>query len=98
MNGILPIAIYAKKHNKILFLPEANTSEATLVDGLRVVAVSSIAELVRMLEQSSFTYAPAVAHHHEQQTDYEIQMHAIKGQEQAKRVLEIVACGGHNIL
>jgi len=96
--GVLPIAIYAKKHNKTLFVPEANVSEATLVEGLSVVAVPSLAELVHMLERSVFTYASASTHHSEQQMDYEIPLHAIRGQEQAKRALEIVACGGHNIL
>ena len=97
--GVLPIAIFAKKHGKTLFLPEKNAKEASLVDGLKIIALKNLAELINVLESNSFNYYENENKKEEDlDPEYEINLCSIKGQENVKRAMEIVAAGSHNIL
>lgn len=99
INGVLPIAIFAKKHGKTLFLPEKNAREAALVDDLKIVAVKNLKSLMDMLENNSLEfYDLGISDAGSAEDEYDINICSVKGQEQTKRALEIVACGSHNIL
>jgi magnesium chelatase family protein len=101
VNGILPIALMAKEEKfQTLFVPAANAAEAALIKDLEIIPVNSLEQLVIHLrgEQLIPVSPPTEIKQFYQETASTIDLAYIKGQEQAKRALEIAAAGGHNIL
>ncbi len=99
-NGILPIALLAKERKyKALFIPEINAKEAAVVGGIKIYPVSSILSLFHHLSGTNLIkpYPKVSFHKLKSDTFAEFNFSDIKGQEQAKRALEISAAGGHNL-
>lgn len=99
-NGILPIALLAKeKGYKGFFLPEINAKEAAIVNGVKIYPVSSLISLFHHFAQTvKILPAPHTPFKNLQKNAFaEFDLSDIKGQEQAKRALEISAAGGHNL-
>lgn len=100
LRGVLPIALAARNQGfSHLIVPEANAREAALVDGICVVGVHSLSDLVHVIDGSK----PIEAQPHEASPHFCINTSPfdfahIRGQGRAKRALEIAAAGGHNIL
>lgn len=100
INGALPMAISAKEAGyKKLFISSDNASEASYIQGLSVYPVESLSEIaahfgggksIKPMETRVFT--PGLNDLSKNDMSY------IKGQEHAKRALEIAAAGGHNLL
>lgn len=97
VKGILPIARQAKKHDRILIVPEQNGTEAALIKGLEVYTAQHLLDVCAFLTGAQKLSAAACPSP-EPQADYAICLSDIHGQKNAKRALEIAAAGQHSLL
>lgn len=100
-NGALAQALLAReKHMKNFFLPSVNAEEASCIAGINVFPVDNLGILYLHLSEQKpiepFPYKPIDTATTAFHVDYD--MKDIRGQEKAKRALEIAAAGAHNIL
>jgi len=99
IKGALSFAVLAKKLGiKEIILPVQNSKEAALVDRIKVVGVESLTETIAYLEHRK-EIAPTTVDKELllSKSNTEIDIGWIKGQEYAKRALEITAAGAHNL-
>ncbi len=94
--GVLPAAIHALAGERGLICPAAQGGEAAWADGIEVLAPDSLIALVNHFKGTQVLTPPEPAL--AEPASHPLDMHDIKGQETAKRALEVAAAGGHNLL
>jgi magnesium chelatase family protein len=104
IRGALPIALRAREsQTKHLILPDENAKEAAVVADVNVYAVTDLRNAVELIGALRSNNPPApirvdtseLLSHNDH---YSVDFREVRGQQAAKRALEVATAGGHNIL
>lgn len=101
VKGILPICIEAKKIGfEEIIIPKSNEKETAIVDGIEIKCARNLKQVIEYLSGVSTidSYKANWSDIAMEKQQYNIDFSEVKGQENAKRGLEIAAAGGHNCL
>lgn len=97
IKGALSFALMAKNLGfKEIILPKINAKEASLIEEIKAVGVESLTDTLAYLEKRKEILSEKFEDNSTQDDNY-VDIGWVKGQEFAKRALEITAAGGHNL-
>lgn len=99
VNGILPICLEAKRMGITrIILPKENAKEGALVDGINVIGVENIREVIGYLD-NRVKLLPEEREKYKCDSIYQnVDFSDVKGHKGVKRALEVATAGGHNCL
>ena len=101
VRGALPIAIEARQTKvKRLIVPEVNAREAAMVEGVEVYPVKSLLDVIHFINSGNGISRLQIDTGQllSQAQQFHVDFKDVRGQQTAKRALEIACAGGHNIL
>jgi magnesium chelatase family protein len=99
VTGILPIVRAARDagFNEV-FIPLANADEASLISDIKIYGAKTLREIIDHLDMHTEMSGYVSGDREILPPNYHTDFKTIRGQETAKRGLEIAAAGGHNVI
>ncbi len=100
VDNVISVALWARKMKlSRLYLPEANAAEASLIDGIEVMPVRDLKQLINHLNTGVEikNSKPTPLKQKKSPTSITFDLNLIQGQQLAKRAIQIAAAGHHHL-
>ena len=102
IRGALPMTIQAQQEGyKCIFIPKSNAKEASVVEGIEVLGVTHLNDIIEHLKGIRLIEAEPKNHDllfNRLLVQGDLDFSDVQGQDNIKRAMEIAAAGGHNII